>query len=208
MATIMWPPPPDQCQLKAKGLFAQPICCRTWSHVRAVLLVRENVKPYLSNSGQPPWTQAEGTELFVQSVRPNSLFASTPWLTLWPRKSMTIWPLAAQHHMLVSWGWRVTTSSFCAGGVHAHAPSESARMTESAARLSIGGRHSGSGQGKSARLDGVRQLGRTLGPRLVPRRPGSEIEPAFVIGAEGELDTGHDPESFVQPGQVKLDRLP
>src|SRR5678815_3860925 len=100
----MCPPPPDQCQLKANGLSLQPICSLTCAHVRAVLLVRLNVKPYLSNSGQPPTTHALGTGLFVQSVRPNRLFASTPWLTLWPRKSITIWPLAAQHHMLVSWG--------------------------------------------------------------------------------------------------------
>ena len=72
--------------------------------------VRLNEKPYLSNSGQPPWTQALGTGLLRQSVRPNSLFASSPCCTWVPRNSMIISPLAAQHHMLVSWGRRAT---FC-----------------------------------------------------------------------------------------------
>ncbi|MGN6193262.1 MAG: type I restriction-modification system subunit M N-terminal domain-containing protein [Rhodanobacteraceae bacterium] len=74
------------------------------AQVKAVSEVREKVNPYLSYSGQPPFMQPTGVGLLQQSVRPKRLLASSHWVIDAPRNSMVISPLAAQHHMLVSWG--------------------------------------------------------------------------------------------------------
>lgn len=84
-----------------------------------MLLVLLNVNPYLSNSGHPVLTQAEGLGLLQQSVRPNRLFASSHWLTSVPRKSMHISPLAAQHHTGVSCPRSETDTVDIGSGLHA-----------------------------------------------------------------------------------------
>src|SRR5437660_823144 len=73
-------------------------------------------KPYRLNSGQPPWTHSLGTGDWQQEDRPKRLFAWSHWGTTRPRYSITIWPLAAQHHMLVSWYLRLTDKLFCPAG--------------------------------------------------------------------------------------------
>src|SRR5580700_7909220 len=108
----MWPPPPGQCHEKATGRLPQPAALESsscsWVQVSAASEVCWNVKPYLSNCGHPPLTQAVGVGELQQSARANSLFASTHCCTVTPRNSMTISPLAAQHHMSVSCGRSVT----------------------------------------------------------------------------------------------------
>jgi hypothetical protein len=58
-----------------------------------------------------------GTGLLQQSLRPKRLFASSHWLMLAPKDSMVISPLAAQHHIEVSCGRRVTAFVAIGSGV-------------------------------------------------------------------------------------------
>jgi len=60
-----------------------------------------------------------GREALRQSVRLNRLFACTHWVTFVPRNSITICPLAAQHHMGVCCDRIGTTKALWAAGLHA-----------------------------------------------------------------------------------------
>src|SRR5688572_27847734 len=115
----MWPPPSGQCHENANGRPAQPISSRTWAQVSAVFDVRVRLKLYFSYSGQPPVMHAAGVGELPQSVRPNRRLASSACCTFEAgrMKFIVIWPLAAQHHMLVSWPCSGTPSVRLAGGV-------------------------------------------------------------------------------------------
>src|SRR6266571_5247396 len=104
----MCPPPPVHAHENANGLLLQKIWSRVSFQESGALDVVLNLKPYRPNSGHPPTTHAPGTGLLQQSVRPKRLFASSHWSIPVPRNSITISPLAAQHHMSVSCGRNVT----------------------------------------------------------------------------------------------------
>jgi hypothetical protein len=58
-----------------------------------------------------------GTGWLQQSLRLSRLLACSHWLTFWPKNSILICVLAAQHHWLVSCGRIVTANCFAGSGL-------------------------------------------------------------------------------------------
>src|SRR6476661_8752449 len=91
------------------GFRAQKICLRTFPQLSAVP-VSLNLRPTKSSSGQPGMLQSlvlgQAAPAFCgvqQPVFPNLWLASAHCVVAIPKCSASIWVVAAQHQLLVSW---------------------------------------------------------------------------------------------------------